>query len=375
MKRKYFILLVLLISIFFISSISALVFQYPTNEININSIEQMCIIKDKSDLYCNVLLDISFNKTTPNTYLEIGDRNLGDPIFYPESTKICEWGDINSFGDYLNFNLSCNSTGFFKSKINDYEDLRIDLDTYNLKRGRYSIFFNYTNKNFIIKDPLYNSIFFSLGNVDDNNTRVWRTIILPKNSVIDSGSLYNFEILAILDDGRRIISSEYNRANMVYRDWDKEQKENTKKDISIIFISLSFSVLFSLILLRKKQTKRTRNLWLLGCSSLLIVSFILFYNLIGTFWSILLAILFVLIILFMGLAKASDELDMGNASIKRDLYEIFKIIKANKFKTLCLFILPILLLIFFIQNNFNRVFAIFILLVLALFMKTNKPSR
>jgi hypothetical protein len=200
-------------------------------------------------------------------------------------------------------------------------------------------------------------------------------VSIPTYFSVNGG--YNYQILEIEKNKKNMIFFQKDTNEdlvLSYRNTIKEQTERNKRDISIIFISLGFSVIFTLILSRKKQTKRTRNLWLLGSLALLIVSFILFYNLIGTLWNVILIIMFTSLFLFMGLAKASDELDIGKATIKRDFSEIFKIIEVNKIKTTALVLLPIAILIAYLLHSFFTILIIMILMILAIFMKTHKPK-
>ena len=375
--KRIFISSVFLIIIFSMF-VSALSFGSSDDKIKIHSLEQLCSI-EKKDLHCETLLGFFIlNKTNTQISFDIYD-GYGSRIvdFDNKSISLCDWPQNNKqdvYNPYLRFNLSCHSEISLSKEFPRFDELLIKINPLNLNETAYYLFFNFTVKNFIMSDPVYNALFFNVGNFP-NNALIYRSIVLPKNSIIESSSLYNMNIFATLSDGRRVIFTDQPNSFFEYRDWDKEQKEQQKRDISIIFISLSFSILFSLILSRKKQTKRTKNLWLLGGIVLLVISFILFYNLIGIVWSIVLIFFFVLLLLFMGLAKASDELDMGNVSKWRDFYEIFKIIKVNKIKTVSLIILPILSLIFYFLEDFVLLFILLILFVVVIFVKTNRPSK
>jgi len=335
MKKAFLPLLFLGIFLIFCNSfISAFLFYSSGDEIQINSLEQFCIIQDKNDLYCNVLLDITFNKTKPEIILETSNRNIGYSIFYPENSRLCELGSRGNSGDYLNFNLSCNPKLYLESEVTSNGDLKIKLNPSKLEWNRYYLFFNYTNKNFVVKDPLYNSLFFNLGNIK-NNTRIYKTIILPQNSVIDIGSLYNFKILAILGDGRRVILSESEKASMVYRDWDKEQKDRTERDKIVLFISFAFAIVIGFLFSDKKLSKRTQNCYILFGFFLLITGWILLGGTKGNLWlRIILLISFILLIFFGILASYSRSKDHKRSSIKRELKEIKKIIMEvfNKIK-------------------------------------------
>jgi hypothetical protein len=350
---------------------SALNMDVSNEGVKITNCDQQCVIRDNNDLYCNVLLGIYVsNETYDITQIYLSSRNLGKQEFYNKSAGLYHWTTSN-YHDHLDFNLTQKSNETFLKILNDKGDLIIQFSNDEHNNNRYDLFFNYTVKDFVIKDPVYNTLFFNLHGVPENIS-IQRTIIMPENSVIDTGSLYNFKIMAILGDGRRIVSvSQVGQAVLTYRDWNKEEEDRKKRDLSIIFISMSLSVFFSIFLSRKNQSKRTKNLWMSGCFFLLIVAMMLFFNLAGGIWNFILIISFISLFLFMGLAKSSDELDMRNVSIKRDIYYIMKMMKLNKAKSVLLIVSPVILLISWAQSSFVFIWISIALMFLAVFMKTN----
>ena len=378
MRKKYSLILFLTFLILtLISFSSALNFYNFTDNFRVDSFEQKCIIQNEVDLYCNCIIDLAItNITGPSPNMEISELNIGDVIFYNESAVLCDWISRKDAPDYLNFNLSCYPDLSFEKTTDKRGDLDIIINTSTLNDTRYYLFFNYTIKKFIKQDPVYNTIFYNLYGFQ-NYTRVYRTIILPENSVIESSSLYNFNILAILGDDRRIIyaeNAEY--ATVTYRDWNKEQRNQTKRDFSILFMSLFLSLIFNLTISDDKLSNRTKNLLLSASSFLLFLSLATFGNLSGSEGGVGLIILFGIGFLFLSLALSSYKLDTNKLSWKREAKDILKLVRANKLKTFLSFILPILLISMYILNLIFATMIVFILWALViLFMKTNKISR
>ncbi|VVB79945.1 Uncharacterised protein [uncultured archaeon] len=330
-KIGMFIVLVIILNTCLVSSM--IISSYGKETIIINSIEQLCEIQNKEDLYCNTLLDISFNRTSDPLVLEISDKNLGNPVFSSGNVRLCKLGERGSSpGDYLNFNFDCESLKEgFKSNVTNLQDLTIRLNSSKLELDRYYLLFNYTNKNFVTFDPLYNTLFFNINiniNGPYNQTKIYRTIILPKNSVVDAGSLYNFKIMAILSDGRRVVLTEnIGSSSLVYIDWDKEQMEKTKRDQIIITISFALSLVMGFLFSDKKISKRTQNCFMASGVSLFITARILLSGTFGHIWlNMLLILMFISFFLFTGLALYSRGKDYETWGLWRELKEIWKLI-------------------------------------------------
>jgi len=372
MKKIIKILCILVFLSISISFVSAINFEYVSPNIQINSLDQACYIQNNVDIYCNTLISFFvINRSDPNisiTFIE----NLGSPHAEFEETKIklCDWGSDSRTNDYKDFNVNCSSYQPFKKEINNSRgEITIKFNINDLKNSQ-DIYIPYTIKNFIVKDILYKNIFFNTYNL---NSSIFRTIILPKGYAVQS--LYNFKIIMQNSEGSWIIGVDKGGdATASFRDIETEKITQNKRDISIVFISLGFSIIFTLILSGELK-KRTKNLWLLGGFFLLLLSFILFYNLLGTFWSILLIIFFVLLLSFFGLANSSRNLDT-NSSGKRDKNEILKLIKTNKLKSFLLVFFSSLLIIFYLINNFILIILdVFLLFWTIALMKTNRPKQ
>ncbi|MEK6827227.1 MAG: hypothetical protein AABX99_01965 [Nanoarchaeota archaeon] len=197
MKKRVIIFLSFLSVIILLNFTSALLFQPVDEDIKINSLEQRCSIENTNDLYCNVVVGFFIiNKTKPDISFDIHEGLGTSVIFYNKSISLCNWGDNyqDSVNPYLNFNLSCYPELPLKKEFPRFDKLIIKINSTLLDNKIYNLFFNYTIKNFVIQDPLYNTIFFNvyLNSHSSNDTFIVRNIILPKNSVIDVPSLYNF---------------------------------------------------------------------------------------------------------------------------------------------------------------------------------------
>lgn len=324
-KLNLFILLIIL----FIPFVSPL-YLYKTNDnIKIDSLYQKCSIEKNTDLYCNVVIDFAIiNRTNPYVSFEISDRNLGKQKFYNKSIALCDWrGSMGNLNNEVYFNLSCDTNSKVENYLDNTGNLMINFDSNDLEGGRYYLFFNYSVENFVTEDPLYNTIFFSLYGIQ-NYTRVYRTIILPKNSVIDIGSLYNFKIMSIREDGRRIVLSDQSgQAILTYRDWNEEQEHRNMRDKIIILTSFAFAIIFGFLFSDKRLSKRTKNCYILLGFFLLITGWILLG---GTKESVFLKwILIISLCLFFlcgGLVYYSRKKDYRSSSFKRDITEIKKLI-------------------------------------------------
>jgi hypothetical protein len=323
--KKMFV--IIFMSLFFISFSSGLVFHNSEEEIDISSIDQKCIIQDKENLFCNVLIDVTYNESKENINLYIFDGNIGTALFDKKNIKFYEVGSRgNPSGDYLNFNFSKNPLEIdFKGESSE-ESINIEFNSSGFKWGRGYILFSYIVDDFVTKDQVYNTLFFNLHGVSEE-TRISRTIILPENSIIEVSSLYNSRIMAILEDGRRIISSNVeDNSIIVYRDWNKEQKDRNKRDRLILFISFSLTLIFGFLFSDKKTSKRTKNCWMLFGLSLLITSWILFVGEKGNFLlKIILIVSFIGIPFFGGLAYYSRKKDYKRLP-KSDFRNIKKLI-------------------------------------------------
>lgn len=328
MKKKLLLFFLGMLIILFAQNTSSLIINSMNEDVEIDYFNQKCIAYEWGDLYCNTLVEfIIGNLTSSNIEFRISDRNIGIPEFYNESVCLSKKfpNDLKK-NPYMEFNLTCMGELEFKKELDKNGDLRVQIDSDKLDQKRYYLFFNHTVKNFVTIDPLYNILFFNLGNLN-SNASVYRIVTLPKDSIIDVGSLHNFKIMASFSDGRRILSTDSKNAIVVYRSWDKEQKERNLRDKLVIFISFAFAIIFGFLFSDKKLSKRTKNCFMLFGFSLLITSWILLEGVKGKILlKILLIISFIFIPFFGSLAFYSRAKDHKRMSWKGDLIEIKKII-------------------------------------------------
>jgi len=300
-----------------ISYISAINFNYINPEVELKSFKQHCSIENNADLYCKTLITFYIlNETNQKTLFSITER-LSSEIyaqFDEKSIKLCMWESNSEAYNYRDFNVSCNLSSDLKKELNEsLGDLSIDLDLNNLKQNQILIYFEYKMKNFVIKDPVYNTLFFNVGNT--GNSTIDRIIILPTNSVIEE--LSNLEIIAIIEGGKRVIAT-YSPGDSIawYRDYEKEDNANKLKELSIILISFSLSIIFG-FLFSEKLSGRSKLIWIIAGCFLLIVSFLLFKKYAGVTISIIELIFLSLSFIFIILAIVSGSTSTSLKGMKR----------------------------------------------------------
>lgn len=326
MKKTIISFISFILFILLINFSSALLLNIYNGDAKIFYIDQKCLIQEKENLYCNVLLDIFINQTGEKVFLDIQDGNIGKALFNQENINFYLVGDMGNSPDYLNFNLSNPSNIKFQKELIN-EGLRIKLNSSNFEEGRYYLFFNYTINNFVVKDAVYDTIFFNIDGIS-NETKIYRTIILPDNSVIDIGSMYNFKIMAILEDGRRIVfSDQLGTSILVYRDWDKEQKERNFRDKIIIFISFALAISFGFLFSDKKLSKRTKNCFISFGFLLLISCWILLEGVRGRLFLKFILLLSFIGMLFLGVLSyySSSKDHKRSPHTPKELKDIWKL--------------------------------------------------
>jgi hypothetical protein len=227
---------------------SALSFNPFDENISVIGLYQECEIQNTQDLYCNVLIPFGIINETSQIKFDMWE-SPGSLKFNNNSILLCSGFNLDEgvVNPYLDFNLeNCSKSnvlgesygnGTFSITINSKE-LTGDSSP--------SLFFNYTVKNFVQKDPVYDTLFFNLYiNNLSNETFIRRNIILPKDSILNLNSLLNLQEIAIYNDGRRILQTTTpGQSTAVYEEGAKEKSDQNLRDISIILVSIGVSAIF-----------------------------------------------------------------------------------------------------------------------------------
>lgn len=299
--NKIGVFLFLIAFLFSINSVYALSFDYINPDIQIWKLSQLCSIENGADLHCNTLVYFFIiNKTNSRESFEITELN--QMKFDEESIKLCNLSDSIEIS-YRYFNVSCYDSKINWS-INDtnttyglYSELKLTLNLKELDETEHILQFNYIIYDFVFKDSAHDNLFLNTYNLP-NNTFVWRSIILPKDSTIES--LYNFKVIAYNKQEKKwiIATDKLGESTASYRDMGKEQKDRNKRDLLIIIISLSLSFIMSTFF--SNRSKRIKNiLSLLGLLFLIPSMYgVMGFNMLSEMFHIPLNILSIILIIF-----------------------------------------------------------------------------
>ncbi|MGV8131656.1 MAG: hypothetical protein ACP5N7_06170 [Candidatus Pacearchaeota archaeon] len=243
--------------------------------------------------------------------------------------SICK-GYAKVDGNYRNMNFNC--TEYYEpiNLTTGANGLKFRINLSEVYESGFHIKIVYYSDNFIIKNGRYEVAWLTTVCTDNGcnqETRVERYLILPSdNSVIENWN--NFEITG-KGNGKWLLKTEGNGGSMVwFSDSEKENKDRTIRDILVLVIGFALPLIFDMLFLDKRLSRRTRNLWMFAGLFLLITCWFLLNGTRGlTSLKVILIISFILFIFSVFLATISGIKDTKKSTLKRDFYWIKKLIK------------------------------------------------
>jgi hypothetical protein len=286
-----------------------------------------------ADTYIQGIGDINyFNDTNAYFSLRLEPFEREKAFILYDVNVIAYEGICYSGTDYKSLYFNCNKTILIEQNISSTEIyVKINLTILNKSNPRFSIKIKYKLKDFVFQNGDYN-IAWMKNNC--GNCELQRFLVLPnQNSVIES--LYNFQVVSRINNNWVLETNNGEDAMVWYRDINKEFWERTKRDIIIIALTFSISLIFGFLFSNSKLSKRTKHLWSLAGACLFITTGILLYDLANVakflhlsqgIVAIILMIFYFLFFIFLLLALSSGKKDEPKETLLKGLKRIWRFV-------------------------------------------------